>query len=56
MVADLMLGRDGPGAALWTRRWIPMPPEPFRWLTVKTLTRLFESIDRRVDRALERGS
>ncbi|MBI2964254.1 MAG: FAD-dependent oxidoreductase [Deltaproteobacteria bacterium] len=55
MIADLMLGRDGPGAALWTRRWIPMPPEPFRWLTVRALTGLFESIDRRVDRALEHG-
>ncbi|MGH9388445.1 MAG: NAD(P)/FAD-dependent oxidoreductase, partial [Vicinamibacteria bacterium] len=52
MIADLMLGRSGPGEALTTRRQIPLPPEPFRWLIFKALTGIFESIDRRVDRAV----
>jgi glycine/D-amino acid oxidase-like deaminating enzyme len=54
MIADLLLGRDGPGAALWSRRRIPVPPEPFRWLAYKALTRFFAGIDRRSDTAAER--
>lgn len=50
MIADLLLERDGPGAALWGRRRIPMPPEPLRWLVSQGLTRMFEWMDRRVDR------
>jgi glycine/D-amino acid oxidase-like deaminating enzyme len=51
MIADLVLERDGPGRALWSRRVIPLPPEPLRWLIVKGLTSVFGAIDRRVDRA-----
>ncbi|MGH9388010.1 MAG: NAD(P)/FAD-dependent oxidoreductase, partial [Vicinamibacteria bacterium] len=54
MIADLMLRRRGPGDALTSRRQIPLPPEPFRWLIFKTLTGIFESIDRRVDRTVRR--
>jgi glycine/D-amino acid oxidase-like deaminating enzyme len=50
MIADLLLERDGPGAALWGRRRFPMPPEPLRWLVAQGLTRMFGWIDRRVDR------
>lgn len=49
MIADLLLERDGPGSALWTRRSIGMPPEPLRWLVAKSLIRVFEALDRRVD-------
>ena len=51
MIADLLAGRAGPGAALWARRRIPLPPEPLRWLVVHGLTTIFGRIDRRVDRA-----
>jgi gamma-glutamylputrescine oxidase len=50
MIADLVLGRDGPGRALTSRRVIPLPPEPLRWFVVKGLTGVFGAIDRRVDR------
>jgi gamma-glutamylputrescine oxidase len=52
MLADLVLGRDGPGRALWGRRSVPMPPEPFRWLVAHALVGAFGAIDRRVDRLL----
>ena len=53
LVADLFLDRPSPGSALWTRRRLPLPPEPLRWLTVRALTGLFGDIDRRVDTAIE---
>jgi gamma-glutamylputrescine oxidase len=52
MLADLAAGREGPGAALWTRRTIPLPPEPLRWIVFRALTALFDGIDRRVDRSI----
>jgi glycine/D-amino acid oxidase-like deaminating enzyme len=52
MIADLLLGRDGPGSALWGHRKVPMPPEPFRWLVARGLVGAFGAIDRRVDRLL----
>ncbi len=52
MVTDLLLERDGPGSALQSRWRIPVPPEPLRWLAFQGLTRYFEAVDRRVDRAL----
>jgi glycine/D-amino acid oxidase-like deaminating enzyme len=54
MLADLLLGRDGPGRALWGRRSVPMPPEPFRWLVAHGLVAAFGAIDRRIDRLLHR--
>ncbi|MFN8543627.1 MAG: FAD-binding oxidoreductase [Candidatus Binatia bacterium] len=54
MLADLACGRAGMGAAL-ARRWLPLPPEPLRWLVVHGITRTFDWIDARVDRAV-RGS
>ena len=56
MIADLVLGRDGPGRVLWSRRGIPLPPEPLRWLVVKGLTGVFGAIDRRVDRAVREAA
>ncbi|TFH19839.1 MAG: FAD-dependent oxidoreductase [Myxococcales bacterium] len=49
MIADLLLEREGPGEPLWSRRVLPLPPEPLRWLVVQLLTRFFARIDRRVD-------
>lgn len=54
MIADLLLGRDGPGRALWGHRKIPMPPEPLRWLVAKGLVGAFGAVDRRVDRLVRR--
>jgi glycine/D-amino acid oxidase-like deaminating enzyme len=46
-----MVLRSEPGpAALTTRRRIPMPPEPFRWLVAKGIMRALEALDRRTDR------
>jgi len=50
MIADLVNGDDGPGAALWERWPLPLPPEPLRWLTVHGITSVLEWLDRRVDR------
>jgi gamma-glutamylputrescine oxidase len=54
MLADLVLGRDGPGRVLSGRRSIPMPPEPLRWLVAQGLVRAFSAIDRRIDRRVRR--
>jgi glycine/D-amino acid oxidase-like deaminating enzyme len=50
MIADLVQDRDGPGAALWSRRALPTPPEPLRWIVYRTLKGALEWFDRRVDR------
>lgn len=52
MMADLAAGREGPGAVLWNRRTLPLPPEPLRWILFRALNGFFEAIDRRVDRAV----
>jgi hypothetical protein len=41
-------GEPGP-AALTTRRRIPMPPEPIRWLVAKGIMRGLAALDRRTD-------
>jgi gamma-glutamylputrescine oxidase len=51
MIADLLLGRDGPGRVLWGHWKVPMPPEPLRWLVARGLVAAFGVIDRRADRA-----
>ncbi len=56
MIADLLAGRDGPGSALWTRRNLGLPPEPWRWLVARCAMRLLEALDRRVDRAVTASS
>lgn len=52
MLADLAAGRDGPGSALWSRRSLPLPPEPLRWAVFRALNGFFEAIDRRIDRSV----
>jgi glycine/D-amino acid oxidase-like deaminating enzyme len=53
MLADLLLGRDGPGRVLADRRWLPLPPEPLRWLLVRGLTGVLRALDRPADRAAQ---
>jgi glycine/D-amino acid oxidase-like deaminating enzyme len=55
MIADLLLGRDGAGRALWGHWKVPMPPEPVRWLVAKGLVGAFGAVDRRVDRLARNG-
>jgi hypothetical protein len=55
MMADLVCGRRGPGAALWDRRGIPLPLEPLRWLIFRAFTGIFGVIDGRVDRLAGAG-
>jgi glycine/D-amino acid oxidase-like deaminating enzyme len=52
MLTDVMLDREGPGQPLQTRRRIPLPPEPFRWMIFHALTGIFGARDGRVDRAV----
>lgn len=49
LLADKALGRETEDIALFTRRSIPLPPEPFRWMFIKGLTTFFDRIDRKVD-------
>jgi glycine/D-amino acid oxidase-like deaminating enzyme len=55
MLADLLLGRDGPGRVLWGHWKVPMPPEPLRWLVARGLVGAFAAVDRRVDRLARRS-
>jgi len=45
----VLRGEPGP-AALTTRRRIPVPPEPFRWVVARGIMRALEALDRRTDR------
>ncbi len=54
MLADLLLEREGLGAALWERRVLPTPPEPLRWLAFHGLNGWFRGIDRRLDARVAR--
>ena len=55
MIADLLLGRDGPGRAVWSQPKLRMPPEPFRWLVARGLLATFERLDARIDAELRRS-
>ncbi len=50
MIADLIAGREGPGAALWSRRGWPTPPEPLRWLAFRAIDAGLRWHDRASDR------
>lgn len=53
MIADLMAGRPGPGAALWAHRKLPLPPTGvLRRLVVRALVGVFGMLDERVDRVV----
>jgi gamma-glutamylputrescine oxidase len=50
MIADLIHDRDGLGRALSSRRGLPTPPEPLRWILFRVIKGGLDAIDRRVDR------
>jgi gamma-glutamylputrescine oxidase len=54
LLADSVMHVDNEDAELLARRGIPIPPEPLRWLLVKSLIGLFAGMDARVDRQLAR--
>ncbi len=54
LLADSVMSVDNEDAALLKRRGIPIPPEPLRWLLVKSLIGIFAGMDARVDRQLAR--
>jgi len=49
LLADFALGQQNADIDLFTRRTIPLPPEPLRWLTIKGLTAFYNRRDRKVD-------
>jgi glycine/D-amino acid oxidase-like deaminating enzyme len=55
-LADVALGRPNAHADLLKPFAVPLPPEPLRWLFVRGLLGSLNTIDRRVDAALRRGS
>jgi len=50
MIADLIQDRDGLGTVLSSRRGLPTPPEPLRWILFRVIKAGLEAMDRRVDR------
>jgi hypothetical protein len=40
---------------LWTRKTLPLPPEPLRWLIFRALSGFFDAVDRRIDRRVASG-
>ena len=49
LLADIALGQQNADIDLFTRRSIPLPPEPLRWLTIKGLTAFYDRRDKKVD-------
>ena len=49
LLADVVLGQQNADIELFTRRSIPLPPEPLRWLTIKGLTAYYDRRDKKVD-------
>lgn len=52
MLADLVQGREHPHMQALTRRRIPVPPEPLRWLTFQAVNGALSWIDARTDHAV----
>jgi len=50
LVADEIAGRDGPGRLLASQRHLPFPPEPLRWLALRSADALLSRLDARLDR------
>jgi gamma-glutamylputrescine oxidase len=50
VVAGITQGTDSVPKALEGVRYLPLPPEPLRWLGVRAVTGTLEVMDRRTDR------
>lgn len=53
-MADRMVGKDSSVLDVLSRRVLPLPPEPFRWLAVRALLAFLTGKDRRLDRKIAR--
>lgn len=53
-MADRMAGQDSGALDVLSRRLLPLPPEPFRWLAVHGLLAFLMGKDRRLDRKIAR--
>ena len=56
LVADQIAGRDGPGRLLTSQRHLPCPPEPLRWLGLRSADALLTRLDARLDRRARGGA
>jgi glycine/D-amino acid oxidase-like deaminating enzyme len=55
LLADAALGRENEDAELFTRRGIPLPPEPLRWLLARGVLGSLAIADALTDRAIRRS-
>lgn len=56
MVADQILGRANPWQEIAARKPAYLPPEPLRWIGVRSLVGVLNYIDQRIDRRIVRRS
>jgi len=53
---DAVMGKPWEKLKVLERRFMPFPPEPFRWVVGKALQVYLEAADRKVDKELRRGA
>ena len=56
IMTDMILERDNPWFDTIVRKPAYLPPEPFRWLGIKSLLGVFNGMDRLIDRKIRQGS
>jgi gamma-glutamylputrescine oxidase len=56
IVADAVLRRPNADAEQFKRFAVPLPPEPLRWLLVRGMLGMVNTIDRRLDAQVRRGA
>ena len=49
LLADIALEQQNADIDLFTRRSIPLPPEPLRWMVIKGMTSFYDRRDKKVD-------
>jgi glycine/D-amino acid oxidase-like deaminating enzyme len=55
LLADAAQGRESEDAELFTRRGVPLPPEPLRWLLARGVLGSLAIVDALTDRAIRRS-
>ncbi len=54
VLADFILGRENDHIEILKRFVPPLPPEPLRWVMIRGVMSLLNSVDRRIDRQVRR--